>query len=184
MKKNYNTLEIIREEFSKEQKKHPFDPVTKNQVYSRIRAAFRNNVRLINEPLFSYRTMERKIDELCANKVVKKDHHGLYWLMKNWEKNIAIQQKANQDAKREIQFLKHQLRELTKEKNYFSGGYRIGQPYIEALIYCKSEEDWELLRAWFTKMNQNKYEQEQVEAWDADQEEIAEIEEQIKKEKK
>jgi len=103
--KNYNTLEIVREKFSKEQKEHPFDPVTKKQVYSRIRAAFRNDVGLVNEPLFSYRTMERRIDELCVNEVVKKDHHGLYWLMENWKENNAIQQKVNRDAEREIQWI-------------------------------------------------------------------------------
>jgi len=80
--------------------------------------------------------------------------------------------------------LQDKNKNLLEEKNYFRGGYRIVEPYVEALMYCNSEEDWELLRAWFTKMNQNKYEQEQVEAWDADQEKIAKITEQIRNEKK
>jgi len=172
-------IELVYSLFKKEQKRHPFKAVTKKQVYAKVPLNEKN------KKIISYRIMERAIDRLCPTKVTKeKDTRGKFWLPDNYNKNMRLLRKSNEEATKYIESLKHEQKKLSKEKDYFRGGYRIGKPYIDALQYCDSEEDWELLQAWFTKMNQNKYEQEQVEAWDNYQEEIAEIEEQIKKEKK
>jgi len=166
--------------FKNEQKRHPSKAVTKKQIYAKVPLNGKN------KKIISYRIVERAIDRLCQKKVVtkEKDTRGQFWLPKNYNKSIRLLRKSDEESTKQIESLKHELKTLSKEKEYFRGGYKIGEQYVEALMYCNSEEDWELLRAWFTKMNQNRYEQEQVELWDADQEKMAEITEQIRKEKK
>ena len=161
----------VFKEFQKLQRKFPSKAVTIK--------ALRTNLGVYEK------FVERAIKKLIASGDIEKPVHGQYWLKKNWKQNAIIERKKFEEVEKEIQLIKQQLRERTKEKNYFKGGYRIGQKYIEALMYCESEEDWDLLRVWFTKMTQNKYEkyeQERAEAWDDYLEEIARREEQIKKE--
>ncbi len=204
-KKYYNDLRIVLEQVTKEQKTHPLKYVTKNQVYGRIEKAFKEEAKLAKESLFSYRTMERAIDKLIQHDAVRKDGTGQYWLMNNWENSLEHKKKEKYELNGIIKDLKQQKSKLSKEKNYFEGGYNAGKHFLDALRYCDSDEDWALLEAFFVKMNRNKMEKkylddreelwdeeqefnakimdeiEQVEAHEANQESIAEAEEQIKK---
>lgn len=171
IKKKYHKQQIVLNCFKIEQMSHLFDPVTKNQVYRRIKEKYEKNPKLTNKKLFSYRTMERffeKLTEMKDNKqIVKKDGRGKYWLFEIWEKNLEKIAAENIELKKIINDLK-------KEKNS-------GKHFIDSLRYCNSDEDWALLEAYFTKMLENKYEKERIEGLEAEQEYLAEGLEQLEK---
>ncbi len=186
-KKHYNTLEIVLKEFTKEQEDHPSKPVTKKQVYARIKKAFNKETKLLKEPLFSYRTMERAFDKLIIKERITREDDGKYWIPQYLEndrehlreqneyKDLVIKNKENKSKwqKRIIEQLKKENAELV----------RIVKPYLDALLYCDSEEDWALLEAFFAKMRENKYEiweKEHREAGEMERERQAEILEEMK----
>jgi len=161
-------LEKVFAAFEQIQKKSPLKYVTKSQV---------EEITKLN-----YRLITRAFQILKSQgKIVIGDNKGEWWLPSYLRKQRKFKDAQEQYKETVIRFQKEEIEKLTKTKK---GILRIAKPYLDSLLYCNSEEDWELLGAWFAKMNQNKYEQEQVEAWDNYREEIAEIEEQIKKEKK
>jgi len=163
-------LEKVFTAFEQRQKKAPLKYVTKSQV---------EEITKLN-----YRLITRAFQILTSKGKIERYGKGEWWLpsyLDKQRKNLDTQEQYKETV---IRFQKGEIEKLTNAREHKESILRITKFYLDALIYCDSDEDWELLGAWFAKMNQNKYEQEQVEAWDAYQEEIAEIEEQIKKEKK
>jgi hypothetical protein len=160
-------LEKVFTAFEQRQKKLPLKHVTKSQV--------KEDTRL--HP----RTITRAFQILYSRGKIARYGKGEWWLPSYLDKERKFLDAQEQYKETVIRLQKEEIEKLTKTKE---GILQIAKFYLDALIYCDSDEDWELLGAWFAKMNQNKYEQEQVEAWDNYQEEIAEIEEQIKNENK
>ena len=166
------------------QKVPPYKPVERKDVVAK-------------NPELDYRMIGRALELLCKLKVLECFERGQYWLPEYREKSLElakkrldIEQKAREYAEKEVEVLKQQKKELldknkslSKEKRYFAGAYNMGKPYLDALIYCDSDEDWALLEAFFVKMRENKLEKELAEEWKQEQEEHARIMEEIEREK-
>jgi hypothetical protein len=166
-KRKYNTLEIVLKKFEEEQNKHPWKPVTKAQVYTKIKRDFKTKKELVGQPLFSYRTMERKIDELRDDEIIKK-----YWLTEVLKRNLEYQRKENKRKDKIILEQKRTQKRLLEEN---IATVEMAKPYLDNLRYCDSDEDWELLTNWFMKMQENKHYREEAEAWREEQESQAEV---------
>ena len=161
-KRNYNTLEFVKKKFKEEQNEHPWDHVTKKQVYNRIKEDFKEKSKLKDQPIFSYRTMERAIDKLRNKKIniINKQGRGKYWLTEVLERNLEYQRKENEGKDKIIEEQKRTKKRLLEEN---IATVEMAKPYLDNLRYCESDEDWELLTKWFMKMHENKHYQDEAE---------------------
>lgn len=94
-----------------------------------------------------YRTIDRALKELVIKETLVQERWGQYWLPEYHANCIR------------------NLRRLGD----FDSIKEVSIHIIDALRYCESDEDWELLEAFFAKMNENRRDRDRAEYEEADQ---------------
>jgi hypothetical protein len=150
------TLARIRKIIEKLQKASPFTAVKKSHVRDEIESDY-------TQPKVCRKTIGRAFKKLIERKDIAQDGRGQYWLP---------------------EFRANRMDYLKKKLKSNEGIIELARHFLDALVYCDSDDDWALLQAFFTKMRDNRYEREFVEFEKADQELTAKIMEEIEKEKK
>jgi hypothetical protein len=135
-------LEKVFAAFEQIQKKYPSEYVTKSQV---------KEITQLN-----YRLITRTFQILYSQGRIDRYGKGEWWLPSYLAKERKFLDTQEQYKETVIRLQKEEIEKLTKTKE---GILRIAKPYLDALLYLKSDEDWELLENFFHKMHANKMEQ-------------------------
>jgi hypothetical protein len=133
--------DVIKEEHQKQHLDHIL--AIKSQLENQ------GNMKKCPKREMEYKTVERAFGVMLKNGTLVQEHRGQYWLPE-YHANCVKNLKRIGDFE--------SIKEVTIH-------------ILDALKYCKSDEDWKLLEAFFTKMNENKRERAHVEYYEAEQRE-------------